>query len=250
MAENTVKSRLRDFLAIALFFPALPFLRFVGPRRNYLTAVRGLLDRAGTTVIANHYYEPSYTAADIFRDPDEPRTLAGIDWNIEGQLALLEEFTFGPKLEALEGRSFRGRTFSYENDWFGPGDAEALYSMIRHFKPRRIVEIGCGQSTLVARFAIGDATAADPQYQCRQICFEPFENPWLDELGVEVRRERIERADPSLFWSLTAGDVVFIDSSHTQRPMGDVEFEFLHIRQKLIRPRSPPFRKSLEGPIN
>jgi hypothetical protein len=233
MTESTMKSRLRDLLAVALFFPALPFLRFVGPRRNYLHAVRGLLDRAGVTVMANHYYEPSYTAADIFRDPDEPRTLAGIDWNLNGQLALLEQFTYGPELRALEGRSDRGRTFSYDNGWFGSGDAEALYSMIRHFKPRRIVEIGCGQSTLVARFAITDATAADPQYQCRQICFEPFENPWLDELGVEVRRERIERADPSVFWSLTAGDIVFIDSSHTQRPMGDVEFEFLHILPQL-----------------
>jgi hypothetical protein len=143
--------------------------------------------------MANHYYEPSYTAADIFRDPDEPRKLAGIDWNLKGQLALLETFTYGPDLLALEGRSYRG----HDNGWFGPGDAEALYAMIRHFKPRRIVEIGCGQSTLVARFAIADTTAVDPLYQCRQICFEPFENPWLDELGVEVRRERIERADPS-----------------------------------------------------
>src|SRR5580704_5213765 len=150
MAEYTIKSRLRDVLAVALFFPALPFLRFVGPRRTYLHAVRGLLDRAGVTVMANHYYEPSYTAVDIFRDPDEPRKLAGIDWNLKGQLALLETFTYGPDLLALEGRSCRGRAFSYDNLWFGPGDAESLYSMIRHFKPRRIVEIGCGQSTLVA----------------------------------------------------------------------------------------------------
>jgi hypothetical protein len=66
MADNTMKSKLRDALAVALFFPALPFLRFVGPRRTYLHAVRGLLDRAGVTVMANHYYEPSYTAADFF----------------------------------------------------------------------------------------------------------------------------------------------------------------------------------------
>ena len=54
MAENTMKSRLRDALAVALFFPALPFLRFAGPRRTYLHAVRGLLDRAGVTVMANY----------------------------------------------------------------------------------------------------------------------------------------------------------------------------------------------------
>jgi Methyltransferase domain len=234
MAERpSVKDRLRDCLALALFFPALPFLRFAGPRRTYLHAVRGLLDRAGITVIANHYYEPAYNAADIFRDPAEPRTLVGIDWNLDGQTALLEQFSYGEQLRALEDRSDNGRCFSYGNEWFGPGDAEALYSMIRHFKPRRIVEIGCGQSTLVAKFAIADAAAEDPQYQCRQTCYEPFENPWLDELGVEIRRERIERSDPALFWSLASGDIVFIDSSHTQRPMGDVEFEFLHILPSL-----------------
>jgi Methyltransferase domain len=105
--------------------------------------------------------------------------------------------------------------------------------MIRHFKPRRFVEIGCGQSTLVARFAIADAMADDATYSCRHICYEPYENPWLEELGVEVRRERIERADLALFQSLSAGDIVLIDSSHTQRPMGDVEFEYLHILPSL-----------------
>jgi hypothetical protein len=234
MAERpSVKDRIRDCVALALFFPALPFLRLVGPRRNYLHAVRGLLDRAGVTVIANHYYEPSYNTADIFRDPAEPRTLVGVDWNLDGQAALLEQFSYGDQLSELEERSHNGHRFSYGNEWFGHGDAEALYSMIRHFKPRRIVEIGSGQSTLVAKFAIADAAAADPQYQCRQICYEPFENPWLEELGVEIRRERIERSDPALFWSLDAGDIVFIDSSHTQRPMGDVEFEFLHILPSL-----------------
>jgi Methyltransferase domain len=228
-----IKNKIRDALALALFFPALPFMRFAGPRRAHLHAVRGLLDWAGVTVVANHYYEPTYDAEQIFRDPDTPRPLAGIDWNLDGQLKLLDGFDYGAALRALDGRSHRGRTFRYQNDLFGPGDAEALYCMIRHFKPRRFVEIGCGQSTLVTHFAIADAMAEDPTYSCRHICYEPYENPWLEELGVEVRRERIERADLGLFQALAAGDIVFIDSSHTQRPMGDVEFEYLHILPSL-----------------
>jgi Methyltransferase domain len=216
-------------LALALFVPALPFLRFAGPRRAHLHAVRGLLDQAGIAIVPYHYHEPIYKAEDIFRDPDAPRSIVGVDWNLDAQMNLLEQFTFGKALRSLDGRSHRGHTFWYHNNMFGPGDAEALYSMIRHAKPRRIVEIGCGQSTLVAHFAIADAMAEDSQYQCRQICFEPFENTWLDDLGVELYRERIERADLELFRSLSAGDIVFIDSSHVQRPMGDVEFEFLHI---------------------
>jgi hypothetical protein len=227
--RNKIKDKIRDCLALALFFPALPFLRFAGPRRAHLHAVRKLLDWAEVTVVANHYHEPTYGTDSVFRDPAEPRPLAGMNWNIDGQNDLLEQFTFGEALRSLEGRMCCGRKFSYQNNFFGAGDAEALYCMIRHFKPRRIVEIGCGQSTIVAHFAIADAKAEDSSYQCRQICYEPFENPWLEGLGVEVRRERIERADISLFHSLSAGDIVFIDSSHTQRPMGDVEFEFLHI---------------------
>jgi hypothetical protein len=146
---------------------------------------------------------------------------------------LLAQFDFGEALHSLEGRRSGGRTFSYSNGYCGPGDAEALYCMIRHFKPRTIVEVGCGQSTVVAHFAIADAKANDSRYSCRQICYEPYENPWLEDLGVEVKRELIEKSDLTLFRSLSAGDIVFIDSSHALRPMGDVEFEFLHILPNL-----------------
>jgi glycosyltransferase involved in cell wall biosynthesis len=228
-----IKNLVRDGVALALFVPALPFLKFAAPRRATLPVVRGLLDRAGVTVVANHYHEPTYSAEHIFRDPDAPRVLAGIDWNLDAQTQLLAQFDFGAALHALEGRRSRGRTFSYSNGYCGPGDAEALYCMIKHFKPRTIVEVGCGQSTVVAHFAIADAKAEDSRYSCRQICYEPFENPWLEDLGVEIKREVIEKSDLSLFRSLSAGDIVFIDSSHALRPMGDVEFEFLHILPNL-----------------
>ena len=228
-----MKNLIRDGVALALFVPALPFLRFAAPRRATLPAVRGLLDRAGVTIVANHYHEPTYGPEHIFRDPDEPRALAGIDWNLDAQAQLLAQFDFGAALRSLQGRHGGGRTFSYSNGYCGPGDAEALYCMVRHFKPRTIVEVGCGQSTVVAHFAIADAKAEDSRYSCRQICFEPYENPWLEDLGVEVKRELIEKSDLSLFRSLCPGDIVFIDSSHALRPMGDVEFEFLHILPNL-----------------
>ncbi len=224
-----IKNVIRDCVAVALFVPALPFLKFAAPRRATLPAVRGLLDRAGVTIVANHYHEPTYSSEHIFRDPDAPRALAGIDWNLDAQMQLLAQFDFGAALRSLEGRRSHGRTFSYSNGYCGPGDAEALYCMIRHFKPRTIVEVGCGQSTVVAHFATADLKAEDSRYSCRQICYEPFENPWLEDLGVEVKRELIEKSDLELFRSLSAGDIVFIDSSHALRPMGDVEFEFLHI---------------------
>src|SRR5437016_432608 len=42
------------------------------------------------------------------------------------------------------------------NSWFESVDAEVLYSVIRHFKPRTIVEIGSGYSSRLMRRAIDD----------------------------------------------------------------------------------------------
>jgi hypothetical protein len=202
--------------------PAVPFLAYIKSRRQYVHSVRTLLDKIGVTIVANHYYEPVYVSSDIRADPSIPRALAGIDWNIDKQLALLNSFDYADALGGLEGRSIAGKTFTYANDTFGPGDGEALYAMVRRFLPKRVIEIGCGASTLIIEFALMDARKQDPTYRSEHICFEPFENPWLESLGIDVRRDRIENVDVSLFRQLSAEDIVFVDSSHVLRPMGDV----------------------------
>jgi hypothetical protein len=183
----------------------------------------------GFAILPYHYYEPVFRPSDLTRDPDEPRSLKGIDWNEAVQLKLLSEFRYSEDIRQLEGRRTGDHVYRFENIWFGPGDAEALYCMIRRFKPSRFVEIGCGQSTIIAEFAIQDATKEDPGYRCKHVCFEPYENPWLETLGIEVRRQPVEHSDLQAFRDLEAGDILFIDSSHVVRPMNDVEFEYLHI---------------------
>ena len=39
--------------------------------------------------------------------------------------------------------------YYWENDGFAPGDATALAAMMRHLRPRRIIEAGAGYSTAV-----------------------------------------------------------------------------------------------------
>ncbi len=42
-----------------------------------------------------------------------------------------------------------GLRYYLNNPWFGHGDAIALYGMLRHFKPKSIIEIGSGFSSAV-----------------------------------------------------------------------------------------------------
>jgi hypothetical protein len=69
----------------------------------------------------------------------------------------------------------------------------------------------------------------DPAYRCRHICIEPYEMPWLEDIGVQVIRKRVEDVGLDLFESLQHDDVLFIDSSHMIRPQGDVLFEYLQL---------------------
>jgi hypothetical protein len=65
-------------------------------------------------------------------------------------------------------------------------------------------------------------------------CIEPYENPWLEELGIdEVIRERVEDVNLEIFDELKQNDILFIDSSHVLRTGGDVFTEYLHIIPKL-----------------
>ena len=57
--------------------------------------------------------------------------------------------------------------FRLDNPFYGPGDAELLFALLRHEPPLRILELGSGWSTHVARAAAphADLVAVDPQPQ-------------------------------------------------------------------------------------
>ncbi|MFW6092446.1 MAG: class I SAM-dependent methyltransferase [Pseudomonadota bacterium] len=189
---------------------------------------REALRAAGVFPIRDHYYEPRFEFADA-ADFERERPLPGIDWNLDGQLALLERFDYVAELYDVPRAQPRARGFFLDNDSFGPGDAEFWYQLIRTLKPRRIFEIGSGHSTLMAVKAINRNRAEDPAYACRHVCIEPFERPWLEEAGVVVIRARVEELELSLFAELGEDDILFIDSSHVIRPQGDVLFEYLEL---------------------
>lgn len=57
--------------------------------------------------------------------------------------------------------------------------------------------------------------------------------PWLEQLGPEIIRERVQDISLAIFDELEAGDMLFIDSSHVIRPFGDVLVEFQQIIPRL-----------------
>lgn len=206
-------------------------LRRAGLKRMVVS--RWIFDRVGMLPVIDHYYEPMISRRQLSTPLDASRDLPGIDLNIEVQLGLLNKFNYSDELKALPRNDAEG--FFYHNGSFEAGDAEFYYSFIRSLKPKRIIEIGSGASTLLALEAISRNQLDNPAYACRVTCVEPFEQSWLESSGLEIIRKRVENVDPNIFSELENGDVLFIDSSHVIRPRGDVLFEILQVLP-LIKP--------------
>ena len=113
---------------------------------------------------------------------------------------------------------------AWENDWFPPLDAIALYCMLALRRPARYVEIGSGYSTRFARRAITDnalpttLTSIDPE-------------PRIETATVADRiiASPLEKTELEIFKTLESGDVLFVDSSHQSFMNSDVTAVFLDI---------------------
>ncbi len=211
----------------------LKLVRRIGLHR--LVLCRKALLWVGVLPVMRHYYEPFEHPDRLRRPLDTERELPGIDWDIAGQLKFLQSLHFEGELSDLTAPSSCTGEFRLNNGAFESGDAEFLYQLIRAKKPRRVVEIGSGYSTLIAQRAIRKNQQESSAYECRHLCIEPFEANWLGGLGVEVLRSRVEEVGCGPFSELQADDLLFIDSSHVIRPQGDVLYEYLELLPSLRR---------------
>jgi hypothetical protein len=201
-------------------------------RRPFTTA---MFRKIGVFPICTSYYEPLIRTDTLAHPLSDVRSLPGIDFDIEGQLAFLKLLQFAPELVEMDltRESDDPTVFSMGNGGFGPGDADYLYQLIRTFKPRRILEIGSGHSTKIAAAAL-KRNAQETPGEYSLTCIEPYEVPWLERLqGVKVIRKLVEDCEIDWTKALGPGDLLFIDSSHIIRPQGDVLTEYLQILPSL-----------------
>ena len=193
---------------------------------------RKIFDAVGVYPIVDHYYEPLFKKSRITKSLREDRVLHGIDFNEKEQLNVLEKFDYNEELLKYpmeKPDDISQPLFYYNNPNFKSGDAEYLYNIIRLSKPSKIVEIGSGFSTLIAHEANLKNKREDGNFTCEHICIEPYRRNWLEDIGVSVIRQPVERIEIEWFTHLNRNDILFIDSSHIIRPQGDVLFEYLHI---------------------
>lgn len=196
--------------------------------------------KLGFHVTPNHFYFPvpdtSQMRPSMWEHPSE---MVGVDMNEAGQLELLE--LFARKYKSEYGLFPREKTavphqYYVNNTLYESVDGETLYCMVREFKPRRIIEVGSGNSTYVTAQAKLKNLASDPAAECQLTSIEPYPNavlrkgfPGLDRLVVS----KVQDVPLAEFAALEDGDFLVIDSSHVLAVGSDVEYLFLEVVPRL-----------------
>ena len=199
--------------------------RLRDPAQRY-AAVRKLGRRLGFHVVRADFYSPIPDLDELPRSLwDEPADMPGVDLRIEPSLDLLEQQLAPFIAEYAPPDRAPGTRHGYyrRNRMYPAIDGEVLYALIRHLRPRNIVEIGAGWSSLVIADALA-RNAEDPGDPVDRRIFDPYPSPVLDRLDgtVDVVARRAEDMGADAFAHLGDGDVLFIDTTHTVRPGNDV----------------------------
>ena len=195
--------------------------------------------RMGFHITLNHFYEP---IPDTRTLKDElwlkHSDMVGVEMKEEGQINLLSQFSSKFKDEYKSLPRFKTsipHQYYVNNGNFESVDGEILYCMIRHFNPKKIFEIGSGNSTYLAAQAVLRNKEEDGK-ECELIVFDPYPNDVLRAGFPSLSKlmpTKIEDVPLSKFDELKKNDILFIDSSHVLKIGGDVQYEYLEMLPRL-----------------
>lgn len=185
-----------------------------------------------------HYYSPLPDIPAVERNRARwylDTGCPGIDWRENEQIALCQALA-----------SFRGELGDlpdfarlWAEGWgegYGQIEAYFFHCMVRHLNPKRIVEIGSGVSTRYALHALEINENADG-VGSEMVCVEPYPKPKLRRLArdkrITLHDKLVQDVDMAVFDALAAGDMLFVDSSHSAKVDSDVHRIYFEVLPRL-----------------
>ena len=182
---------------------------------------------------AGHFYSSVVSLEDIKKRQDEiwkqemEEVIPGIELNAEKQKKILARFAeFYQEMDFPENKIAEKRYF-LNNSYYAYGDGIMLYSFLRSFQPKRIIEIGSGFSSALML----DVNEHYFQNTIDITFIEPFPEVRLENLlreqdssAVNLISEMVQNVPIQTFEELKEGDILFVDSSHVVKTGSDVHY--------------------------
>jgi Methyltransferase domain len=213
--------------------------RSLHERRVAILGYRGMraaAAKAGIDLLLRTFYSPVPHLDELRPGTfDRVSELPGVCWDLDSQVRFVDEqlarpmAEFRPPATAPEG----SHTYAIDNPSYSLLDAAVGYGMVRSLRPRLIVELGSGHSTLVtAQAGLRNQDEGSP---FRLDVFDPFPRVVSEGLpGLHVlHRTPAQDVPLTVFEELGDGDVLFVDTTHTVKIGSEVNFLVLEVLPRL-----------------
>ncbi len=230
-------SKLRYYgrLAVNSLISLLPARLLAAFFRSFELMIQSRAEAAGYNVFPKAFYSPFPLQEEIdWKGLDMRRKLPAIEINAEQAITLLGTLApYAAELQSIPYERTPESLFWFDNLTFTDFDAAVLHGMLRHLKPKRYIELGCGFSSFISSRAL--KRNSEEGAPCEALYADP--GPLRDMTGFVVHGKMhyqpVQSLPLELFGELDAGDVLFIDTSHVLKIQSDVEHELLRILPSL-----------------
>ena len=190
-----------------------------------------------------HFYSPISSLEDIKEKEDiiwkldKAGIQNGIDFNLEKQISLLDKLGDYYQELPFTNKPSESNRYYLENTLYSYTDGIVLYSMLRHFQPKSIIEVGSGFSSA----AMMDVNDKFFNSEINLIFIEPYPERLNNLMGFRHNKnsiliqKKVQDVEIEIFKGLQENDILFIDSSHIVKTGSDVNyllFEILPILAK------------------
>lgn len=187
-----------------------------------------------------HFYSPVVDPTELAPHadrlwPTRPEVL-GIDFNDPMHEHILRE-VFPRQFSAYDYREKLAETpeltdFFTQNSQFSWLDCRTLFVLLREWRPRRLIEVGSGFSSLL----VADVNRRFLDNSVDVTCVEPYPRAFLHDGLPGISRlvqAKVQDVPLATFAELDAGDVLFIDSSHVAKTGSDVNYLYFEVLPRL-----------------
>lgn len=209
--------------------------------RDHLRAEKEYLTKTWMTWMPpGHFYSPIASIDEVKLREKElfdqiPDQILGVNLNEQKQLELLKHFKLFYDEQPFESEKKEGLRYFFENPNYLYSDAIFLHCMIRHLKPKRIIEAGSGYSSCVTldtnELFFNNSIACTFIEPYPELLYSLIKED--DKDRIEIISKKLQEIEVSKFEELTSGDILFIDSTHVSKIGSDVNYIFFQILPRI-----------------
>lgn len=212
----------------------LSFLKHLPGYRQLSNALHRRYDRYGSNPFLRfappgHFYSPlpDIQLVDRYKETlfdRRMKSIPGIENHAEDQFTLLDKFSEYYDELPFKDEQSPGLRYYFQNSFFSYGDAIILYSMLRHCRPQRVIEVGSGFSSAVML----DTNDLFFSKKMALTFVEPYPERLFSLLSDEDKKQcailidTVQDVPFERFAALDVKDILFIDSSHVAKVGSDV----------------------------